>query len=299
MIPLIVRAVPGGKPVLNRQKVVIALLQATDRPVSRTELMKWCFLLSRETASGGGTAFYQFLPYRWGPFSFCLDREIGTLVRQGLVRETEQDRWELAETGEAASNSLAGPVQADIRRLVDRFSRAPLDRLVGYVYRKYPWFTVNSEKEQRESRPVAPAAVYTAGYEGCLVDGFLDRLLRAGIQQITDVRHNPISRQYGFHKSTLNRLCSNVGIDYLHMPELGIPSALRRHLRTEADYADLFDRYKAQLSLEKAPFVRRIAAAMKQEATALVCMEAEPSRCHRSRLAEAVSRRNNLEVVHL
>ena len=60
---------------LNRQRVVILLLKLADRPVSRTELTKWCFLLRHESETQGGSAFYDFVPYRFGPLSFALYQE--------------------------------------------------------------------------------------------------------------------------------------------------------------------------------------------------------------------------------
>ena len=70
---------------LNRQKVLVHLLQQAGRPVPKIDLVKWCFLLRNETPSQGGSAFYHFLPYHYGPFSFCLYREIDQLVCGGLV----------------------------------------------------------------------------------------------------------------------------------------------------------------------------------------------------------------------
>lgn len=37
-----------------------------------TEVTKWAFVLREETPSRGGSAFYQFVPYKFGPYSFCL-----------------------------------------------------------------------------------------------------------------------------------------------------------------------------------------------------------------------------------
>ncbi len=72
---------------LNRQKTLLLLLRLARRPVSKLELTKWAFILRQETPSGGGNAFYDFLPYKYGPFSFCLYREIDALIRDGYVEE--------------------------------------------------------------------------------------------------------------------------------------------------------------------------------------------------------------------
>ena len=61
---------------------------------------------------------------------------------------------------------------------------------------------------------------------------------------LCDVRRNPLSRKYGFSKSTLSKACGNVGIRYEHLPELGIASEQRQELTTQADYDALFEVYE-------------------------------------------------------
>lgn len=79
--------------------------------------------------------------------------------------------------------------------------------MVANVYREFPWYTLNSKNAARRaaSAPVASPAVYTVGYEGLMLDGLLDLLLRVGIKRLIDVRCNPVARRFGFHKSTLDR----------------------------------------------------------------------------------------------
>ena len=78
------------------------------------------------------------------------------------------------------------------------------------------------------------------------MDGFLNLLVQSGIRRLVDVRNNPISRRYGFHKATLGRLCGFLDIDYQHVPELGIQPVLRQTWRSAADYEVLFGRYVAE-----------------------------------------------------
>ena len=97
-----------------------------------------------------------------------------------------------------------------------------------------------------------------AGYEGLQIDGFLNILLEAGIEQIIDVRHNPISRRYGFHKSTLSGVCGRLNIEYKHVPEVGIPSELRANLRQPSDYIPLFQEYEKKTLSSQPLAVERI-----------------------------------------
>lgn len=45
--------------------------------------------------SQGGAAFYHFLPYQYGPFSFCLYQEIGHLVSDGVVKASGDHSWQV------------------------------------------------------------------------------------------------------------------------------------------------------------------------------------------------------------
>ncbi|MCX7791325.1 MAG: DUF488 domain-containing protein [Chloroflexaceae bacterium] len=285
---------------LNRQKAVLLLLRQAGRAVSPVQLMKWAFLLAHETPSHGGAHFYAFVPYKHGPYSFTLDQEKNALVRDGLLEVTGRDQLCLTPAGRQAELKLAGNVPRDIRYITDTYGYQSSQALIDLVYKKYPWYSINSQFPERRcmARPVAPCAIYTLGYEGLTADAFLNRVLEAGIQRIIDVRHNPISRRYGFHKSTLVRLATLLGLEYVHVPELGIPGAERGHLESFAQYQKLFQSYEAELSrvLEQQ---RMVAKLLQEKPSVLVCLEADPRFCHRSVLAQALTRIVDLPVKHL
>jgi uncharacterized protein (DUF488 family) len=283
---------------LIRQRVLVHLLQQAGRPVSKIDLMKWCFLLRNEMPSQGGGAFYDFVPYDFGPFSFCLYREIGQLVCDGTIEFSGDSYWRRCAQADAA-DGLPDAVKQDAGRILRRFNEKTTSQLMDYVYKQYPWFTVNSKRRQLATRPVASLRVYTAGYEGQQVDAFLNMLLRNGIQRVLDVRSNPVSRRYGFHKTTLARLCGFLDIEYFHRPELGIPPVLRQSLKTQADYESLLAEYEANVLKGEAVAVEEVSHLVRGKPTVLVCVEADPKMCHRSRLAKAVSGKSHLPVQHL
>ena len=282
---------------LNRQKTLLLLLTVARRPVSKLELTKWAFILRQETATRGGTAFYDFLPYKYGPFSFCLYREMDALIRDGYVEDGSH--WAPTALADELVETLPQAVRRDGQTIVGRFGQQRVDTVVDYVYSEYPRFTVNSERKKLAERCVASPAVYTAGYEGLSIDAFLDLLIQNGVERIIDVRNNPIARRYGFHKSTLSRLADRVGIQYVHVPELGIQSAFRQNLHTPEDYDALFDRYERETIARETRSINRVADLMADKASVLVCMEADPQCCHRSRVAKAVARTTELPILDL
>ncbi|MBD3675637.1 MAG: DUF488 domain-containing protein [Planctomycetaceae bacterium] len=284
---------------LNRQKTLLTLLVAASRGVSKLELTKWAFLVREETSSQGGNAFYDFVPYKYGPFSFCLYREMDGLIQNGYVTVEQDLRWSPTNLAEDVVVSLPKKVRQESFRIVERFKGAKSDKLIEYVYGHYPSFTVNSERKKLANRPEAPPAVYTAGYEKMSIDAFLNRLIDNGIRRIIDVRNNPIARRYGFHKSSLARLAGYLDIDYVHIPELGIESSRRRNLTVQKDYERLFDEYEEDTIRVQSDSVNRTARLVGEKASVLICMEADPSCCHRSRLANAVSEQTELPIYDL
>lgn len=282
-----------------RQRAILRLLHNEGGPTSRLRLVKLAFLLSQELEVSR-TSVYEFLPYLRGPFSFTLYHDLRGLSAGGWVTEGDRE-VSLVQSPDLQTTYL----DRDFVRSIDNVSSSvrglSTPALVDRVYRDYPWFTINSEAfdKRATSRPVGRLAVYTVGYEGIMVDGLLNLLLANGVQRLVDVRSNPIARRYGFHKSTLQRLCTDLGLEYLHMPSLGIPSSWRTELGDSATYDRLFSRYEREILPAQADDIARVAALVQDRPSALMCMEADHTFCHRSRLATRVSHLTALPVQEL
>lgn len=279
----------------NRQKALIHLIRKSGGEITRLVLTKLAFLLRHETESCGGDSFYDFVPYHYGPFSFGLYQEAEKLVSQGYLHECDGS-WRV---GEVEAPKVEQRLAHDIEIVSKRFAKTDVNQMLDYVYKKYPNFTVNSKRKQLAKRKLAPLAVYTAGYEGKSIDSFLNGLVEAGIMHLIDVRMNPIARRYGFHRSTLSRLCDHLGIKYTHVPALGIPSELRQNLETENDYDSLFSAYEATTLKKEISAISLVSKWTEESPSVLVCMESDSKCCHRGRLAKLVSRKTGLPIIHL
>ena len=283
------------------------ILEQIDRPVTPTVLVKLAFLIGQETPTGQQSTFYRFIPHKFGPFSFSLYRELRTLKDYGYVTH-EEDLIALSaalrEQTKQATQSLTVSARADVGSVVRRYGNVQQNTLLADVYCRYPWYATRSELKALipPSVPkVAPArlAVYTIGYEGKSVDGFYDQLLRSGIHVLLDVRANPISRQYGFARKSLSEIAQKLGIEYRHIPQLGIPSEKRKQLSDYESYQRLLDCYEAEMLPGRMDFVQQVANLMMQKPSVLLCVEKDVSCCHRSRLAKAVSVASGLSIIHL
>lgn len=282
----------------DRQKRVLALLDSLGGDIGGLDFQKLLFLYCQE---GSGSPAYEFVPYRFGGFSFTSYADKRRLIEMGLLVDEER-AWKMTAAGRAAA-IVPQSTKKSMKRFALTHSRLRGDALVAETYRRHPYYAIRSEMADRllAKEPVVMAAisaarpaegkpgVCTIGYEGRNLEGYLNLLIAAGVTLLCDVRRNPLSRKYGFSKSTLTKVCEGVGIRYEHLPELGIASEARRELETQADYDVLFDTYEREDLPRRGDALDRIRHWVNQgNRVALTCFERLPQQCHRHCVAEAL-----------
>lgn len=273
--------------------------------------MKLLFLVGQNAR---GSRYYDFLPYRFGPYSFTVDRDLRKLLAATIVaaedasvagtgerigerlRVLDQKRTEARE----AYCRLALASRTTVSHVVRFFERWSDRKLVDHVYERYPEYAVLSERtSDHPERPKGETRIYTLGYEGSSVDAFLATLIRRGIERVIDVRNNPLSRRYGFSSRSLSSLCARICVAYAHFPQLGIPPERRRGLGSWSSYERLLDEYERVTLRDALGGIKQVAALMSEKPSVLLCFEARHACCHRSRLAARLSELTGLPECHL
>lgn len=95
--------------------------------------------------------------------------------------------------------------------------------------------------------------------------------------------------KYGFSKAILEKACIGVGIEYVHMPQLGIDSSKRQTLKSQRDYDTLFDEYERTTLKENRSFLLQLRSIVERDnRVCLTCFEKDPRQCHRTRIAKAL-----------
>ncbi len=295
----------------ERQRLILTLLKALDGPIGHMDFQKLLFLYTKECEEKPS---YEFVPYRFGGFSFTSYADKRRLIETGLLEEDEH-QWQL--TKEGRHEAMRRPVSLErITRFCRQHAGSRGNALIAEIYRRYPYYATRSEIVEKvlpdaESRKrVAEAssdhsgpALLTIGYEGKCLEGYLNQLLQAGVTLLCDVRRNPLSRKYGFSKLTLSKACEGVGIRYEHVPELGIASEQRRNLETQKDYDALFAVYEREYLPGQNAALNRIRRWLvdDKQRVALTCFEELPQQCHRHCVAKVFERSGDgrLQPVHL
>lgn len=294
-------------PTYNRQKLLLFLLEHAGGTLSKIDLQKLLFLYLEET----GSNHYAFVPYRFGCYSFLADDDLDLLQKRGWL---VQNKKELSLN---ASISLMPWAKNNSERIaVEKWLKKKTKRgltLVKDIYRKYPYYAINSEiKEQlldkkelalvNQARVISNSAqnsIYTIGYEGLHIEDYINKLIRNSIKLLCDVRQNPLSRKYGFSKRSLSKLLPKFGIEYLHIPELGIESNKRKKLTNSSDYEILFDNYRKSLPGRQNGLTKIMRELEINKRIALTCFEREAKSCHRHCISDFLAVHNRITACHL
>jgi hypothetical protein len=294
----------------ERQRLLLTMLDALGGPVANTDFQKLLFLYTQQCEE---SPTYEFVPYRFGAFSFTSYADKRRLVVAGLLT-ADENQWQLTDAGrQTARKEAVMPLM--VARFCREHARLRGHALIAEQYRKFPYYATRSEimeqvlpdagSRQRviEARPKkAGAGLVTIGYEGRSLEAYLNLLLKNSVTLLCDVRRNPLSRKYGFSKSTLSKACEGLGIRYEHLPELGIDSEERRDLKTQADYDALFVEYERKSLPRQSEALAKIRGWIgESERVALTCFELLPQQCHRHCVAEALAQGagKDLASVHL
>ncbi len=288
---------------------MLTLLDALGGSSANTDFQKLLFAYTQTEQS----PTYEFVPYKFGAFSFTSYADKRRLSSSGLLTEDE-NVWQLTAAGrKAAREKAAQPLV--IAKFCREHAKLRGNALIAEQYRRFPYYATRSEIVDKlglepEARArinaakprKAGAGLVTIGYEGKSLEHYLNQLLKAGVTLLCDVRRNPLSRKYGFSKSTLSKACEGVGIRYEHLPQLGIDSEDRKGLNTQADYDVLFAEYERSSLPKQAEALEKIRHWIASgERVALTCFESEPHQCHRHCVAEALEQAEGKEfrAVHL
>ena len=290
-----------------RRKILLALLEAFDGSLKRTDCQKLLFLFCQRR----GKNYYDFFPYKYGSFSFVLHQDKNRLTDLGIL--VEQDIFQLKE-GVSFTKDISAQDYQVLEALIKEIGTLRGEKLIRKVYLEFPYFASRSnivskvldqddhEQISRGWNTDSSPCLFSIGYEGLSIDAYLNVLLSNNISVLIDVRKNPISMKYGFSKSKFADYLQKVGVLYFHFPELGIPSYLRQNLKTPAAYRKLFDLYSSYILPEQSIAIEKIKSILSEyKRVAITCFEADYRFCHRHKIIEYLSSNPDFDtsIVHL
>ena len=141
-------------------------------------------------------------------------------------------------------------------------------------------------------------ALFTFGYEGHTIEGFIARLKKAGVTVVVDVRELPLSRKKGFSKTAFAVALENAGIVYSHLPTFGCPKPIRNQYKIDGNWKRYEKAFNSYIATQTSA-VEGLAKFSKTTKACLVCFEADFNFCHRSLVARAAADAGGASVIHL
>lgn len=294
-----------------RRKFLLALIEKSGGKLNKTRLQKLLLLATR----GMDKKLYDFVPYQFGCYSFTANYDLGALEIKGLVTEEKLSNsalWNFSSK-DSYYSTLKPDDKQRIVSVISQFEDYSNDELIKHTYLTYPFWAINSTIAQRlvskselvkinsQKRKIKSRELFTIGYEGKSLELYINKLIINDVRVLCDVRKNPLSMKFGFSKSRLKSACEGVGIQYVHVPQLGIVSEKRQELKTMADYNSLFSEYEKTVLKENVSALDSLSKLFKEkQRIALTCFEKESCMCHRGRVAKKLlSLDKTIKVTHL
>jgi hypothetical protein len=274
------------QPTYKRQRFLLAFIRQLQSDVILTDLQNLVFLHTMKNNSG----FYEFIPYKFGAYSFQLTEDVDILRINGYL---------------AASNNRIHAIGDYPKESSFQITTERGNSLVKRVYREYPYYTINSEitgrlfnveeaehiKNEKQKYTQTDQGLFTIGYEGLSLEAFINKLIQNNIMLLCDVRKNPFSRKFGFSKSKLKRIMETISIKYVHIPDLGIDTDKRSTLVSIEDYQNLFRCYEKTLNNLKHHLEWLYSQLCSNGRIALMCYEKDAVMCHRRIISNYIANR--------
>lgn len=290
-----------------RRKILLALVEVFGGSLKNTDCEKLLFNFCQQT----GKNHYDFFPHQYGPFSFLSYYDKRRMIELGLLKAA--DDFQLNKK-HSYLKELKHTDRIALIKFRSTIGNLRGDKLVKKTYREFPQFSARSkiverlfDTEELKQLQVAwnkdkKPYVFTIGYEGLTIDAFLNKLIANNMTIVVDIRNNPQSMKYGFSKKSFKQYIDNVGMKYIHIPELGISSSMRKALSRGTSRKALFKTYESKLLPKQEVAIKQlIDLTNKKERIALVCFEADHHSCHRHKLVEYLQKIKAFKraVIHL
>ena len=280
-----------------RRKIILALIQMLGGELEKIRIQKLLFLYSQKKKNPE----YEFIPYKFGCYSFSAKADLSTMVKNGNLIENEH--YFIKNIADDFVKTLKVEDKKTLSEVVQLYGKINSGSLIKHTYINFPYYAINStiadtvldETQLKKVKNVKKGGVetilFTIGYEGVSLEKYLNKLITNDVKLLVDVRKNPLSMKFGFSKTLLKKYCESLGIEYIHIPEVGINSDQRQELNTQEDYNALFDEYKKTTLKETNTYQENIIELLvKYKRIALTCFEADICQCHRKPLAESIEK---------
>ncbi len=181
-----------------------------DGKLTTKQFQKYLFLFTRQQE----TKSFDFVPYRYGCFSFQANQDIATLSKYGYckIAETRKGRIYKLTKDDGFINTLKPEDRKILLNVKEQFGDLSQSDLIRYTYRRYPYYATKSviakkllngtdlDAIEQQKCHYPEKQLFTIGYEGISLETYINKLIINDVNVLCDVRKNAYSQKYGFSK---------------------------------------------------------------------------------------------------
>jgi hypothetical protein len=257
----------------HRIIVLISLIQELQDYISDQNIHKLLFIYCHKYACSNT---YDFILYNNTPYSITIYEDKKLLIHKQILQDCYS--WLAHPDSFRFAKNLNILEKLSLQKLKNDIEKGLItDEMINQAYCGY--FKILEMDADKK-------VFYTIGYEGLNLEQYLNQLLKHKVHCLCDVRRNPYSQKFGFTKAELISALAMVGIEYIHIPDLGISSALRQDLKNDSDYYNLFEHYEVDILSHQSKNIELLKKLLTQYTRiAITCFEAKISHCQRSKIA--------------
>lgn len=261
----------------HRITVLASLVQELQDNISDNNIHKLLFIYCYKYACNNA---YDFIWINNSPYCITIYEDKKLLINKQILQDS--------------SNWLSYPDAFRFAKKLDMLEKLSLQKLKNDIAKNLVTDEIIDEAYGDYLKPIEVSddqlIFYTIGYEGLNLEQYLNRLLTHKVSCLCDVRRNPYSQKFGFTKAELMKALAMVNISYIHIPQLGVSSALRQDLKNDSDYYNLLKQYETDVLPHQEQNIELLKTLIiKHKHIAITCFEAKISHCHRSKIASLMS----------
>lgn len=281
---------------LTRRKYLLNVMNilGTATPV---RLQKTLFLYS--LTQDAEHRIYYFIPNLMGCYSISLHDDCQALSKSGYITKNKDGAYQICNMLPAESRLTEDNLRS-LHHFMEEAGCMTEAELIKMSYDMDPFYAIRSRilsdfifdesfykkldmiKDEIDSRK---HCIYTIGYEGLSIDRFLQKLIMNNIRILVDVRKNAFSMRREYSKEYLKNSLKEAGIKYLHCPEVGIESDIRKEMLPSGRRMEMFERYSQNVLPRNEKFVDNMISLFQDGNFAFMCYEKNANDCHRTYLA--------------
>ena len=142
--------------------------------------------------------------------------------------------------------------------------------------------------------------LFTIGFTKTSAESFFNRLMKAGVKKVVDVRLNNVSQLAGFAKKDDLRyfLKAIAEIEYVHQPEFApTQEMLDEYKKDCGEWSDYEKQFRELIQNRR---IEKTVTPESLDRACLLCSEDKPEHCHRRLVAEYLKDKwGDLEILHL